>query len=211
MLITTLRYLSFSTGSFGSNQFNGICLQFICDDTGENYHVFFNADIKRERNVGIHKAGSVLPRGRFKVTRRQAFYMFWVSTGLKLPPRLSAFNDYMGKLKAFTFSAEITSGTRLDARSLRPVSSHRNLSNKFQTTLKQSTNKVQTKTPNNDLVEIPTTNAFTDNLATCENKHVTSKQVNTNTRNPNTLTDETKRVQNQTREEGLAEYDNAGG
>ena len=172
-----------------------------------DYHVIFNADIRRKRNVENHKAGSLLPKGRFSVGRQSAFYKFWVSTGLNIPPRLSAFNDYMGKLKVFSFSADIAKEKRLDACSLRPMFNKLEFSNKLQTTLKQQPNKIQTRTPNNDLIEDPINTDIERNITTCVNNYDISKQVSANTSNPIIPIDETKRVQNQTNEEWLAEYE----
>ena len=202
MDIYTLRYESYSTGHYGKNRAGGVTLQFVCEVTHKNYYTIFNADISRKRDIGRHKAGDPLPRGRFSVGCRSAFYKFWVSAGLEVPPRLSAFNDYMGKLKNFTFSADLCRETRLDASSLQVLTS-----NKFQTNLKQSSNNLQTTPPNNNAVEDTVNVAVKESLTACVNNYDISKQVSTNTSNPIIPLDETKRVQSQTNEEWLAEYD----
>ena len=202
MDICTLRYEGYSTGYYGKNKAGGVTLQFVCEVTHKNYYTIFNADISRKRDIGRHKAGDPLPRGRFSVGCRSAFYKFWVSAGLEVPPRLSAFNDYMGKLKNFTFSADLCRETRLDASSLQVLTS-----NKFQTNLKQSPNNLQTTPPNNNAVEDTVNVAVKESLTACVNNYDISKQVSTNTSNPIIPLDETKRVQSQTNEEWLAEYD----
>ena len=204
MLITNLQYLSYSTGLYYDGKYAGITLQLIHGETGQDYHSIFNADIRRKRSTKNYKAGSRLPPKRFSVGPRSAFYKFWLSTDLPLPPRLSAFNDYMGKLKQFTFCAQITKGTRLDACSLRPYFV---FPNNAQTIPKQSPNKIQTNIPNNDELDSHISTVFERRLTACENNYEISKQVNTYTSNPNIPVDETKRVQNKTNEEWLAEFD----
>ena len=206
MLITNLRYLSYSSGAYNSGKNDGITLQFLCEDTGFDYHVIFNADIRRKRNVKNHRVGSFLPKGRFSVGRQSAFYKFWLSTGLNIPPRLSAFNDYMGKLKVFTFFADVAQGKRLDARSLRPLLDNLEFSNKLQTSLKQQQNKIQTRTSNNYLIEDPINTDIERKITTCLNNYDISKQVSTNISSSIIPIHEPKRVQNQTTEEWLDEY-----
>ena len=121
LLITPLRYLEYSSGLYGPGMHGGITLQFLQEDTGTQYYVIFNADVKRKRNTESHKAGTLLPKGRFSVGEKSAFYKFWLATGIAVPPRLSAFNDYIGKLKLLKYSAYVTSGKRLDAQSLKPI------------------------------------------------------------------------------------------
>jgi len=78
----------------------------------------------------------------------------------------------MGNLKKFTFSAQITKGTRLDARSLRP---NFDFPNNAQTIPKQSPNKVQTKSPNNDELDSHINTVYERHLTACENNYETSK------------------------------------
>ena len=203
MLITNLQYLSYSTGLYDGGKYDGVTLQLKHKGNAEIYHVIFNANIRRKRTIKNNKAGSLLPKGRFSVGRRSAFYKFWLSTDLPLPPRLSAFNDYMGNLKQFTFSAQITKGTRLDARSLRPKF---DFPNNAQTIPKQSPNKAQTKSPNNDELDSHINTVYERHLTACENNYETSKQVDTNTSKPDIPLDETKRVQMQTHGQWLADF-----
>jgi hypothetical protein len=113
----------------------------------------------------------------------------------------------MGKLKAFTFSADIVKGNRLDARSLCSLTAVLNTSNKVQTTAQQLPNNIQSITSNNSVVETPVIVAVKENLTACANNYVISKQVSANTSNPITSIDDTKRVQSQTNEEWLDEYE----
>jgi hypothetical protein len=45
--------------------------------TGEDYYVIFNADIKRKRNFKDKKAGTLLPKGRFKATQGNVTAMIY--------------------------------------------------------------------------------------------------------------------------------------
>ncbi len=194
MPISSLKYLSYSTGSYDSGQYDGITLQFESEITGEHYYVIFNANIRRMRNTKYHKAGSLLPKGRFSVGRRSNFFKFWHSTGLKFPARLSAFNDYIGKLKKFQFEAEISKGYRLNASTLHPT-------NIPQTITKQNPNKKQTKTSNNDLNRSKTDKGQEKNLTTYKKNHDISKQVDRVTSNAK------HHISNQSNEDWLKEYE----
>ena len=96
-------YDSYSTGQYGKYKSQGVTLQFLNIRTGEAAYVVFNASLKRVRNSHKNKAGGLLPKGQFRVTKNRAFYKFWFSTGLKIPPRLSSFHSYMGNLKVLFF------------------------------------------------------------------------------------------------------------
>lgn len=202
MEIFTLRYECYSTGSYGKSKAGGVTLQFICETTHENYYVIFNANISRKRDIGRHKAGDPLPKGRFSVGYRSAFYKFWISTGLDIPPRLSAFNDYMGKLKQFKFSANLSKDNRLDACSLQVF-----IPNKSQTKFKQSPNNFQTIIPNKDLMEDYDLSGIEKSRSTCLSRYDISKQVSTNISSSIIPIHEPKRVQNQITEEWLDEYE----
>ena len=76
MIVTDLQYISYSTGLYGRKNAGGVTLQLLCERTGEDYYVIFNADIKRKRNFKDKKAGTPLPKGRFSVGRKSAFYKF---------------------------------------------------------------------------------------------------------------------------------------
>jgi len=201
VLISHLNYLSYSTGSFGVGKYDGICLQFICENTGLDYHVFFNAHIRRVRKVENHQIGSVLSKNRFRVGRRSTFFKFWTSTGLTFPPRLAAFSDYMGNLKKLKFMGEISSANRIKAQSLKPM-----YKNNIQTSSKQISNNFQTKHPNKDFHEYQAIKGLQRNLNEDEKYCVLSNQVETNTSDASSPFDEVKRIQNQTTEEWLTEY-----
>ena len=99
--------------------------------------------------------------------------------------------------------AEISKGTRLDAGTLRPMS----LPDNSLITTRQLPDKNLITIPDrnvNQSHEEPTQESIS---TTCPNNYVISKQVSTNTSNPISPIDDTKRVQNQTTDEWLAEYE----
>lgn len=200
MIVTDLQYITYSTGLYGRQNAGGVTLQLLCERTGEDYYVIFNADIKRKRNFKDKKAGTLLPKGRFSVGRKSAFYKFWLSTGLTIPPRLSAFDDYMGKLKGLLFIAEIESNNRLNACSLRLMT------NNPQTDDKQSPNKLQTNTSNSKIAQNPIATGGSKNITTYMNNYDISKQVSTNTSNTYTPINDVLDVKEQTNKEWLNDY-----
>ena len=200
MLVTDLQYMTYSTGLYGRQNAGGITLQLLCERTGEDYYVIFNADIKRKRNFKDKKAGALLPKGRFSVGRKSAFYKFWLSTGISIPPRLSAFNDYMGKLKGLLFLAEINSDNRLNACTLRLMT------NNPQTDDKQSSNKLQTKTSNSNVPQNLICTSGSKNITTYMNNYDISKQVSTNTSNAYTPINDVIGVKEQTNEDWINDY-----
>lgn len=212
MVLNTLRFDSYTTGHYGQHRAGGVTLQFICETTGNNYYVIFNADLKRKRSTKKHKVGTPLPSGRFSVGRRSLFYKFWVSTGLPVPSRLSAFNDRMGKLKTFVFSANISKGKRLDAKSLMPLLNDQSsvvpLANNIQTNVKQFSNNIQARIANNDSVLESENTGFQENQTTCLNNYGISKQGNTDTRTPLSPITTDKQVREQTNQEWLGDCEN---
>ena len=188
MELNSLRYISYTTGFYGKHNAGGVTLQFICETTCINYYVIFNVDLRRKRTTKKHKAGSSLPSGRFSVGVRSQFYKFWRSTGLDLPHRLSAFNDCMGKLKAFTFCATVTKGKRLDSGTLATLMSKPPkimiVSNSVPTTIQQLPNKIPTRIANNDSPLPPVLSDFEAILTTCKSNYGKSKQGKTDTRMP---------------------------
>ena len=95
----------YSTGEYGKHKSQGLSLQFINIETGEEAYTVFNVELKRLRNTNTGKAGASLPKGQFRVTKNMKFYKWWKSINLKLPPRLSSFHSYMGNIKELLFFA----------------------------------------------------------------------------------------------------------
>jgi hypothetical protein len=105
--IVPLRYVSFSTGSYGCKKNEGITLQFVDLQTNEDAYLIFNASLKRTRNSNSGKKGDQLPGKQFIVSERSSFYKFWCTTGLSLPRSLSKFYECMGKLKPLIFTGKV--------------------------------------------------------------------------------------------------------
>ncbi|WP_444925870.1 hypothetical protein ACJJI4_16950 [Microbulbifer sp. TRSA002] len=117
--VEPLEYVGYSVGNYGPSKRGGVSLQFRSLVDGSERYSVFNAETRRNRTTKHGKKGSPLPSGQFRITTRFKFYGFWVSTGLPVPRRLSAFHDYMGKLAGLVFTGEAPDGERLsDARPL---------------------------------------------------------------------------------------------
>jgi hypothetical protein len=111
----------------------------------------------------------------------------------------------MGKLKSIRFQSEIEDGKKLLKDTLRPMS---NLApHKSPTTTRQLPDKNLIIDPDKDVNQTPTEPSLESISTTCKNNYVISKQVSEYTSNPISPIDDTKRVQNQTNEEWLAEYE----
>ena len=117
--VDALEYLGYSAGKFGGGRYPGIDLQFRSMADGSNRHGLFNVELHRDRNTKGGTKGSPLPPGQFRVRQGHKFYKFWSSTGLPIPRRLSAFHDYMGKLRNLIFTGGTIEGERV--ADLRPL------------------------------------------------------------------------------------------
>ena len=210
MILTNLEFVDYSTGLYGpKNNFEGLTLQFIDKDTGSDYFVVFNANLRRKRNKGSHLKGSLLPPKRFSVGKKCKFFRFWLyRCELPIPARgLTTFHDCMGKLKKFQFQARVQSGNKLDKDSLMPVESVEFID--FPAKSLMATRE----RPDKDLIPVPDKSSvqsydgyeFEQIVGEGEYKCDTSKQVDTFTSNPIGPLDETRRVQMQTNEEWLSE------
>ncbi len=142
-----LTYLGYATGNYGKHRAGGVTLQFCDMATGQPHYAIFNVETHRKRSTRHGKAGHALPAGQFRAGKRSAFVSFWNSTGLPAR-RLSDFHDYMGKLSAFVFTAEITDGEKLTAATLRPLTLH--LSDKCPTSPRQLPDKAPTTAPDKE-------------------------------------------------------------
>ena len=203
MTVTHLRYIKYTTGHYGPGKHPGVTLQFICDHSGDNYHVFFNVCLKRKRSTGKYKKGTPLPEKHFSVGLKSSFVAMWRSTQIPLPRSLTAFHDCMGKLKSISFEAETSKGNRLDAASLKPMICPDN----SPINLRQIPDKDLTTIPDNDISQTPKEPQQGSISNTCPNNCVISKQVSEYTSNHITPIDEIKRIQNQISDEWLAEWE----
>lgn len=119
--LDAFEYTDYSTGHYGKTRSAGITLRFVSLVNGESVYAVFNADLTRQRNTAAAKAGTLLPRGQFRIGKRSHFYKFWMGTGLPFPRRLSAMHDYMGKLRGVMLTGLLTDD-RINAGSLAPIS-----------------------------------------------------------------------------------------
>jgi hypothetical protein len=197
-----------STGRYGMHKADGLTLRFTHPESQSDYYVIFNVRLDRQRDSKKHKAGTPYPRGQFWVSKRYEFFRFWQRTGLKVPPRLSAFNDYMGNLAQLTYQADVARLNRLDAKTLRPYdrdepSLFAERADKVQTLAEHQTNKVQTAGPNRETAGCPEIRAFRGQLITCGEDHEKSKQGDALTR---TDASNSRRVSDQSVDEWLSDY-----
>lgn len=203
MLITNLRYLSYQANRYGNGKNPGILCQFVSSLTGDGYHVFFNASLERQRSTKKHKKGSPLPKGHFTPKPNSGFIQMWRSIPLPLPKSLTSFYDCMGKLKPIVFMAETSKGNRLNASTLRPMYSP----DESLITSRQLPDKILINLPDKDYLHTSTTPALQENLSTCQNNYVISKKVSENISKPIATLIDTNKVEEQTNEEWLDEYE----
>jgi hypothetical protein len=116
--IVPLRYISYTTGSYGAKKSQGITLQFSNLHSGDDAYIIFNANLTRSRTTNRAKKGDLLPGKQFIVSERSGFYKFWLSTRLPLPRSPSKFYECMGKLKLLTFTSPIDFNNRIKDKKL---------------------------------------------------------------------------------------------
>ena len=202
MLITNLRYLSYKAKRYGNGKNPGILCQFVSSLTGDGYHVFFNVSLERQRSTKKHKKGSPLPKGHFTPKPNSAFIQMWRSTSLPLPKSLTSFYDCMGKLKPIVFMAETSKGNRLNASTLRPM----HLPDESLITSRQLPDKNLINLPDKDCLQTSIASVSQENLGTCQNNYVISKQVSENISKPITAIDGSNMAKEQTYDEWINEY-----
>lgn len=159
--IDLLVYVDYSTGCYGDKRHPGVSLQFQWITSLSDAYVIFNAELKRARTTKSGQKGSPLPKKHFIAGRKSKFLKFWARTGLKLPPRLSSFHDYMGNLKKLVFVADCVDSEKLDKDSLKPFYlSTSEVSNRFleltdniQTSCEQNTDNIHTTYPDKESSE----------------------------------------------------------
>jgi len=150
-----LVYLDYSAGGYSSNCYSGITLQFQWLVSCVDGYAIFNADLKRAKSTKSGNKGTPLPKRQFRAGLRSKFVKFWKRSGIKMPPRLSSFHDYMGKLKQRVFIANDLEGEKLDKDSIEPFNitaseiskCYSLIADKNQTNNIQDTDKTQTIYP----------------------------------------------------------------
>lgn len=212
------QYIGYSTGRYGSRKSEGITLQFCNIVTGEEAYVIFNAELNRSRSSKFHKAGSPLSEGKFRVTQKFLFYKFWLSTRLSLPPRLSSFHDYMGKLKAIFFIPKFDYKGKITTKLIPLCNANyeqiksglvSSLPDNLQTNTIQPPYNNQTSMPYKELTKAFINQAIESELSTGKSNYGTSYQDSAVTSTSVPVMNEIKRPQEQTTEEWLYDWENS--
>jgi hypothetical protein len=214
------RYQSYSTGNYSNSRYPGVNLQFYNIQAGQGCYTVFNAKLTRARDTDHGKKGTALPEGQFRVTKRYEFHSFWDRSGLKMPRRLSAFHDYMGKLVEVFFTGELdfAKPDRIISSSLRPFNiSHEKIldaisSDKSRSITGQAADNCQTILPDKTLPEAQLWSGFQSIQtagAFCHGNKFTRERGNTEQGN-SVDKGVVKRPEDQTNEEWLAEYGSQG-
>lgn len=119
--IPLFTYENHTTGRFGIRKKAGVCLHYLSVDLQQPAYLIYNVNLNRSRNTKHGKAGSDKKKGTFSVTRRHMFARKWVDWGLKLPPRYSAFHDYMGRLRDVLLTGEVGPSDKFCKESIKPA------------------------------------------------------------------------------------------
>jgi len=210
-----LKYVGYSAGNYSKKHHPGINLQFQWVVSGAISYVIFNANLTRKRASKSGVKGASLPKGHFRVGKRSKFYQFWMSTGLKVPQRLSSFHDYMGNLKKLVFIASALDGERLNKDSVAPLNLSTNqilslfssTTNNSQTYDQQAADNIHTIKPDNEFDKNRNMTALGRKSTAGAHNYGTRSTGNADTRN-NVITfkEVNKDPSKQTNEEWLANY-----
>jgi hypothetical protein len=174
--LDAFEYTDYSTGHYGKTRSAGITLRFVSLVNGESVYAVFNADLTRQRNTAAAKAGTLLPRGQFRIGKRSHFYKFWMGTGLPFPRRLSAMHDYMGKLRGVMLTGLLTDD-RINAGSLAPISLTAEqfrkaiLPDKFRTISGQLPDNFRTRAPDKENAPAHAVRGLQPISTTCVSNH----------------------------------------
>jgi len=216
--IDVYTYNCYSTGFYGKHKSEGVTLQFLNLATGEEAFMIFNAHLLRTRSTSKHKAGELLPKGQFRVSKNMRFYKWWLSTKLKQPPRLSSFHSYMGNLKQLFYTANVDrKGQILDKKTALLNIRHQDIiasiqglndGNLHTENIQDTDNRHTTITYKENVVGFEYQDVQA-NLTTCENNH--GKRLNGSEVISNTLLIDKQIVnpKEQSHEEWLNSWDNA--
>lgn len=210
-------YDGYSTGAYGASRAGGVTLQFEGVGGAEDAYVVFNANLKSSRRSRHRAAGSPLPVGRFWVGRKSSFSKFWCRAGLPLPPSLTSFHDYMGKLKGIYFEGELSGNPgRLKKESIIPLSiSYEELASSIgdvsltdttQTNFRYFPDKAQIIEPDKERLEPLSFNGVQRDLTARVKSCVPSNQEGANGRNSIASVHRRLKPEEQTVDEWLEEY-----
>ena len=209
---------SYTTGYYGKNKSAGVTLQFVSLTTGKQCYVTFNVELKRKRTTVKATKGSSLPKGQFRVSKKYMFCKFWLATGLNLPPRLSAFHDYMGNLKQLYFLPRVGQQNKVIDKIIPTLNiNNKDILNKFinnnayncQTRNTQKPLNNHSITTRKDLAESTLNKGGPVNTTTGLNNYELSKQGSAVISNHSSITPMNKSPEEQTIEEWFTDYNKA--
>lgn len=113
--LISYRYENFTTGIYNvhnGKKEGGVTLHYNNVLVGDSPRLTYTVPLTRNRTTKHGKKGQPLPKNRFRVSSRMAFYKFWLNLELPLPTRLSAFHDCMGKLSVVLLTGTCTTSTK---------------------------------------------------------------------------------------------------
>jgi PBP1b-binding outer membrane lipoprotein LpoB len=209
---------SYSTGNYGKHKSPGVTLQLINLTTGEDCYVTFNVELKRSRTSKSGIKGCCLPKGQFRIGKKYKFYKFWLSTGLRLPPRLSSFHDYMGNLKQLYFVPNVDDNNKVIDKIIPLLNiEHSEIVKRLtnnQAYINQTSNiqqpyKNHTNTPYSDVAQPYEYKDLSGDVTTCSNNYELSKQGSAVTSNSLLDINHNKRPEEQTTDEWLDNWEQA--
>ncbi|WP_251360178.1 hypothetical protein [Kangiella sp. TOML190] len=182
-------YESFSRDAYRSGKSPGIRIKYNSVLTNKEAVAFYNAEIHRAKNTVHGKAGERLPGKQFRVRKNHDFYKLWVKLDLKLPPRLSSFHDYMGKLKEVLIVGQTKKtgvGIKIRNKTIKALEitnkeivtalERDSYPDKDQTLSIQLTNNSHTNNPDKDLQKLYENQCFKSELSACVENHDISNQ-----------------------------------
>ncbi|MDU9390505.1 hypothetical protein [Pseudomonas sp. zfem002] len=205
-------YYEYSVDNY-DGRYPGLSLQFRPVFEGVYSFAIFNVELTRERDTKAGRRGERLPPGHFRIkSERCGFYQFWLRSGARFPRRLSAFHDYMGRLKGILFTAECSSEKpeRLDAKTIRPLSISAEVIRKAflpdmtQTNAGQTPDKLRTILPDKVPAQSLMQQGIQADFATGAVKH--GKAVNRGAPVDSSLTASKTRPEDQSEDEWLRDY-----
>jgi hypothetical protein len=218
-----LSYTGFDCGKYGKHKAGGLYLKLSNLADTKACYTIFNAGVERQRDSKNGMAGTRLPANQFTITKRQDFYMFWVSAGLKIPNRsLSRLWGYMGNLKPLHFTGSYDSADHKQEKILTRTLKVLNISYKTLldsgefihnpcTAHSRTIHTAYTSSIHKEVDASQNAHSIQPALTTGSNSHdrrLKGKEVNGNPYSPliQSMNNITKRPQDQTRDEWLADY-----
>ena len=228
--VDVFEYRGYATGHYGDHKQGSLRLDYVNLVTDSKCAAIINVMLTRERTRGNHKKGDPLPDKQFRVTKNHGFVALWGRLGLELPRSLTEWHDHMGKLKPVYVVASLNEKSKLANDTITPfeisLSGIETLIGKKSPDnspiiSRYAPDNCPIRTPDKETAQTQAPQGLQANLSTCANKYVLSKQVSACKESltsplPNPYSEldsrpflaaQTKRPQDQTVDEWLADYD----